>query len=182
MWKWQRAQNEPCSVVITTRIWDQWRHSGVSKRENPPCFWLHLLMLCTSSRYIIAQWFQVVWHDDESENIHLRLYTSWFRSVCFRSFRLHFPFTSIFRCAVSLSLLELCGCCLLHCSRRMLFIKGKNTWWGGSLEVGGSCSTDCFFTSTESLNLDFIFCGVGNWSLSEQASIWIISLLLTRFT
>ena len=30
-------------VVITTRIWDQWRHSGVSKRENPPCFWLHLL-------------------------------------------------------------------------------------------------------------------------------------------
>jgi hypothetical protein len=32
------AEDRGWPVVITTRIWDQWRHSGVSKRENPPCF------------------------------------------------------------------------------------------------------------------------------------------------
>ena len=50
------AEDRGWPVVITTRIWDQWRHSGVSRRENPPCFWLNLLMPSTSSRYIIAQW------------------------------------------------------------------------------------------------------------------------------
>ena len=50
------AEDRGWSVVITMRIWDQWRHSGVSRRENPPCFWQHSFMPSTSSRYIKAQW------------------------------------------------------------------------------------------------------------------------------
>ena len=68
------AEDRGWSVVITTRIhariWDQWRHSGVSRRENPPCFWRHCFMPSTSSRYIIAQW-NILTNEKSPKNITL---------------------------------------------------------------------------------------------------------------
>ena len=43
-------RTEPWLVVTTMANKDQWRQSGVSKRQNPPCFLLQLLVPGKSSR------------------------------------------------------------------------------------------------------------------------------------